>query len=377
MFKYVDGNNGKGRFNGDIGSWDTSNVTDMSEMFYRSKFNQNIDGWDVSKVTSMKKMFYWNSEFNQDLNSWDTSSVTDMSVMFYFAESFNGNISSWDTSSVTTMKEMFKMNSGDVFNQDLNSWDTSSVTDMNGMFYSTTLFNGNISSWDVSNVTDMTYMFDGAQDFNQDISGWDTSSVTSMFSMFNSNGPACDFNQDIGNWNVSSVTDFAQMFQYTTNFSQDLSGWCVENITNATDSYGRTKYQDFGSQGSNPVGPITPPVWGTCPAPSVGLTDTDADNYVLNSSVVTITATFSAAMSPTATISIGSVISDLAMTVVTSSTFRYVWDVDAGGNLPDAVYSATVSGVDTNSRAYIGTDSITFTLLSPPSTPSVRTRPIS
>ena len=58
------------------------------------------------------------------------------------------------------------------------------------------------------------------------------------------------------------------------------------------------------------------------------------------------------------------------MTVVSSSTFRYVWDVDEGGNLADGIYSATVSGVDTNARAYIGTDSITFTLLSPPSTPS-------
>ena len=91
---------------------------------------------------------------------------------------------------------------------------------------------------------------------------------------------------------------------------------------------------------------------------------------MLNSSVVTITATFSSAMSPTATISIGSVISDVAMTVVSSSTFRYVWDVDAGGDLADAVYSATVTGVSTDGRSYAGTDSITFTLLSPPSTPS-------
>ena len=89
---------------------------------------------------------------------------------------------------------------------------------------------------------------------------------------------------------------------------------------------------------------------GTCPAPSVGLSDTDDDNYVLNSSVVTITATFSAAMSPTATISIGSVISDVAMTVVSSSTFRYVWDVDAGGTITDGIYSATVTGVSTDGR---------------------------
>ena len=112
------------------------------------------------------------------------------------------------------------------------------------------------------------------------------------------------------------------------------------------------------------------PQWGTCPAPSVGLSDTDDDNYVLNSSVVTITATFSASMSPTATISIGSVISDVAMTVVSSSTFRYVWDVDAGGNITDGIYSATVTGVSTDGRSYAGTDSITFTLLSPPSTPT-------
>ena len=81
-------------------------------------------------------------------------------------------------------------------------------------------------------------------------------------------------------------------------------------------------------------------------------------------------ATIPVRMSPTATISIGSVISDVAMTVVSSSTFRYVWDVDAGGNLPDAVYSATVTGVSTDGRSYAGTDSITFNLLSPPSTPT-------
>ena len=63
-------------------------------------------------------------------------------------------------------------------------------------------------------------------------------------------------------------------------------------------------------------------------------------------------------------------ISDVAMTVVSSSTFRYVWDVDAGGNITDGIYSATVTGVSTDGRSYAGTDSITFTLLSPPSTPS-------
>jgi len=41
-----------------IGSWDTSNIVDMSYMFYdASQFNQDISGWDVSNVTTMAYMF--------------------------------------------------------------------------------------------------------------------------------------------------------------------------------------------------------------------------------------------------------------------------------------------------------------------------------
>ena len=55
-------------------------------------------------------------------------------------------------------------------------------------------------------------------------------------------------------------------------------------------------------------------------------------------------------------------INSVAMTIVSSSTFRYVWDVDAGGDLSSGSYTATVSGVDLNGRAYAGTESITFTI---------------
>ena len=76
-------------FNQPIGTWDTSSVTDMSNMFdsniydsAASSFNQDISGWDVSSVTSMRQMFYGASSFNQPIGTWDTSSVTNMFLMF-------------------------------------------------------------------------------------------------------------------------------------------------------------------------------------------------------------------------------------------------------------------------------------------------------
>jgi|ETNmetMinimDraft_5_1059913.scaffolds.fasta_scaffold98104_2 surface protein len=41
------------------------------------------------------------------INTWDTSLITNMSELFYERETFNGDISDWDVSSVTTMSGMF------------------------------------------------------------------------------------------------------------------------------------------------------------------------------------------------------------------------------------------------------------------------------
>ena len=43
-----------------------------------------------------------------DLSRFDTSQVTDMSYMFYECDAGSIDISSFDTSSVTTMEEIFK-----------------------------------------------------------------------------------------------------------------------------------------------------------------------------------------------------------------------------------------------------------------------------
>ena len=70
-------------FNQDISMWDTSNITDMSSMFYEAgAFNQPISNWDVSNVTTMTQMFFGAEAFNQDLSQWCVPLITDEPIDF-------------------------------------------------------------------------------------------------------------------------------------------------------------------------------------------------------------------------------------------------------------------------------------------------------
>ena len=74
---------------GHISGWDTSQVTDMSKLFFGAKdFNEPIGSWDTSNVTNMHYIFNGAFAFNQPLGDWDVSSVTDMAEMHAFAAFF-------------------------------------------------------------------------------------------------------------------------------------------------------------------------------------------------------------------------------------------------------------------------------------------------
>ncbi|QVK01549.1 DUF285 domain-containing protein [Mycoplasma mycoides subsp. capri] len=121
-----------------IDSWDTSNITNMSELFTKTTlFNQNISNWDTSNVTDMSFMFEDSNSFNQDISNWDISNVKNMNKMFSNAKNFNQDIST---------KKI-----GDESNQYI-GWNTSFVKNMNEMFFGAESFNQDISNWNVLNI---------------------------------------------------------------------------------------------------------------------------------------------------------------------------------------------------------------------------------
>lgn len=96
------------KFNQYINDWNTSNVTDMSFVFFNSFcFNQPLNSWNVSKVWNMRSMFNGCSSFNQPLNNWDVSEVEDLSCMFNGCKKFNQDLNSWKFKNPKYFENMF------------------------------------------------------------------------------------------------------------------------------------------------------------------------------------------------------------------------------------------------------------------------------
>jgi surface protein len=201
--------------------FDTKNVVDMYRMFYNStNFVANINKWNTENVTNMSDMFYNCIEFNQPLNSWNVSNVNNMSDMFYNCQKFNQQLNSWNTSNVTNMGNMFY--NCNEFNQTLDSWYVFNVSKMSFMFFNCQKFNQPLNSWNTSNVTNMSYMFYNCIEFNQPLNSWNTSNVTNMSYMFHD---CVKFNQPLNAWNVEKVTTMQRMFKNAISFKQDISDW--------------------------------------------------------------------------------------------------------------------------------------------------------
>ena len=269
-------------FNQPIGTWNTSKVIDMSQMFVTATiFDQPIGSWNTSNVINMNSMFAGASAFNQNISAWNVTNVTPKPPTNFstgsaltaqntprwfpvvldangvtikhvgsasnipastplFIQANPRGTNEWfavvDQAALTYItgyakNELMGINYFTSVNSGLiqfNNIVTTHMTDMRYMFNGATTFNQDISSWDTSKVTDMNGMFTGgAGVFNQPIGSWNTSNVINMNSMF---ANASAFNQSIGSWDTSSVMYMTSMFSNASAFNQNIRGWNVANV---------------------------------------------------------------------------------------------------------------------------------------------------
>lgn len=234
-----------------LNNFNTSKVTDMSEMF-RGLINLtelDLSSFDTSSVVNMAGMFSANDAVPYDsklyskltkikgLSNFNTSKVTDMSGMFNDLLSVTElDLSNFDTSNVINMNRMFSMDKilirktdsegagpkpdDDMYDEitavltdikGLHNFNTSKVTNMSGMFALTMFENIDLSNFNTSNVTNMSNMFYDCSNLVEiNLKNFDTSNVSNMSGMFKNCAKITVLN--LSSFNTSNVIDMSDMF---------------------------------------------------------------------------------------------------------------------------------------------------------------------
>ena len=73
--------------NDDISNIDTTNITDLSFLFYGCKNLKSIPNlnWNTNKLENIKAMFYDCRSLKNipDISNWNTTNINNMSYLFY------------------------------------------------------------------------------------------------------------------------------------------------------------------------------------------------------------------------------------------------------------------------------------------------------
>ena len=225
---------------------DTSNVTDMSNMFNRCNGLKSLDlgCFDTSNVKDMSYMFYrCNNLKSLDLSSFDTSKVINMNGMFNYCSSLKTlNLSGFDFSKI----------GNSLITQGFMGWnwflDCYSLEELNlsntKLSYNCQYFLGvtskdhalnlkkiNFSNCDTSNVTNMKHMFENCSQLTSlDLSSFNTINVKWMEDMFRNCSSLTNLN--ISSFDTSNVTEMSFMFYDCKSLiSLDLSSFDTSKVS--------------------------------------------------------------------------------------------------------------------------------------------------
>ena len=196
---------------------DTSNITQMSSMFYncssQDTLNANgaINNFSLDKVQTTSNMFYNSTLRNID---WSGKSAPNLTTML----SMHSNNLSLVTANYSNLDAPKLTNIGYMFEKD-SYLTTANLSNINAPLSSiSSLFFGckkletiNLENINTSEVLNMdSVFFNNTSLLTLDLSSFDTSKVTSMKSMFSN--CASLRNLDIRNFDFTNVTSYTSMF---------------------------------------------------------------------------------------------------------------------------------------------------------------------
>ena len=213
------------------GSFDTSEVTDMSYMFRGPIKGLNTNYIDTSGVTSLKNLFDnfdpQDDNYVLDVSNLNTSHITNMSYMFSNCKAKTVKLDNMDTSNVTDMSYMFSNCAAK--NLDVSNFNTSKVKSMNSMFY-----NSEIETLDLRNFVIPSDSSSNYSSLVQSCSNlksvlfpqsWQPTDLSSFFSDCSS---LTSF--DLSSINCSKLTKIPSLFQ-GCNSLENVTFPELENIT--------------------------------------------------------------------------------------------------------------------------------------------------
>lgn len=272
--------------NNPILTWNTSKVTDMSEMFKRSRCIFNLSNTNTDAVTDMHSMFeealiLYNKDNYCDttnlfynilsIEQMNVTNVIDMAKMFKNCvignnkpntNTFTLNLTHWNTGRVENMTEMFYWDKNQwedqfslpepvlnpVFATDISGFNTYRVKYFTKMFYTyDNIYDpyetgvdeseeirkagGDVSRWNTSSALDMSYMFYNGK--AKGYSTFNTDFVTNMAYMFYKadihDNLTLGQHESVEDWNTYNVIDYTSMFEHSY-FIPGVSNFRVNNV---------------------------------------------------------------------------------------------------------------------------------------------------
>ena len=226
----------------DFSNFDSSEVNDISYMFYYDVFLTSITWgphFSTSKVTRMDSVFaHCRGLTSIDLSNFNTQKVTTFSGMFRNMEKIEKlNLSSFSTSSATDLSIMFN-ECRLLTSIDLSSFDTKNVKFMNETFQNCeNLKTLNLKNFDTSNVINMEKMFSSCSSLEiLDLSNFKSNSLVKTRAMVSS----CKSLKKIylNNFVGEVLDDIRKMFSGCDNLTLiDLSNFMGEKCTKIEDIF--------------------------------------------------------------------------------------------------------------------------------------------